>query len=239
MALEQSGLPQLSQDGKYAWYTDKTGEFNVDSNPGGWGAPNFNLNQSALLAFAYRMSNPKAKLVPVGSQIKYSASYTNDQELQFQFDYLNDGYHQFYSCRLMASSDDVQSLDSTPIVFTEGDIWYNTVTGEVKQLTAGGIVTLDLDDTDVLDAIYESDSVNALLCEIMFYGKLAIKKNEKYTLMREARRLEDKKQVTKLREDGTDIMYGMAQAQYQFAFGLKIEAHDTVESLLDDFNIAA
>jgi hypothetical protein len=66
MALQQSGLPQLSQDGKYAWYTDKTGEYNVDSNPGGWGTPNFNLNQSALLVFAYRMSNPKAKLSPVG-----------------------------------------------------------------------------------------------------------------------------------------------------------------------------
>jgi hypothetical protein len=139
----------------------------------------------------------------------------------------------------MVSSNDTDSLDNTPVTFTEGDIWYNTVSGEVKQLSAGGIEVLDLEDTDVLDAIYANDSVNSLLCELMFYGSLAIKKNEKYTLMREARRLEDKKNMSKLRSDGVDIMYGIAQAQYQFAFGLKLEAQDTVESLLDDFNIAA
>lgn len=237
MALELKGLPQISQDGKSLWFTENRGEYAVTTNEEGWGTPNVELSQSALLAWVYRKTNPKALLIPVGQQLKYNGSATNADETQFQTEYSNDGYHQFNIARLMVSSDDTQSVDTTPVVFTVGDIWYNAIDLSVKELTAGGIVTLDITlDTD-LDNIAGNSSVTYLLCETMYYANLSIEKNARYTSMREARRQEDVAQVSQLRIDQTDIMLGTATAAYQFSYGLKLEAQDTIESLLDDFNL--
>lgn len=237
MALELKGLPQISQDGKSLWFTENRGEYAVTTNEEGWGTPNVELNQSALLSWVYRKTNPRALLTPIGQQLKFNQSAVNTDETQFQIEYSNDGYHQFNIVRLMVSSDDAQSIDTTPVVFTVGDMWYNSIDLSVKELTAGGIIVLDLTlDTD-LDKIAVNTSVTYLLCETMYYATLSIEKNERYTKMREARRQENVAQVAQLRIDQTDIMLGTATAAYQFSYGLKLEAQDTIESLLDDFNL--
>ena len=237
MALELKGLPQISQDGKYLWWTDKTGEYVITTNEGGWGAPNFELNQSALLVFIYRMENPKKIILPVNGTVKHGSGLANDAELVFQGDYLNDGYHQFNSVRLMVSSDDSNSIDTIPIVLSEGDYWFNSVTSEIKQKVSGVSVVQDLTDSDILDAIRDSNSVTYLLCEYMYYKNLAVEKNRKYTKGKNARRDENTKQLDRMRSDGMDIILGTSTADYQFRYGLKTEAHNTVESLLDEFKL--
>ncbi len=237
MATELKGLPQISQDGKYHWFTDKTGEYDASSNDTGWGSPNFELNQSALLVFWYLMQNPKVLLDPVNGIVKHSPSLGNDDELVFQADYLQDGYHEIHSFRLMVSADDIQSIDTVPIVFTEGNYWYNSADGLVKQLVSAVPVTQDLTDTDVLDAIVAS-SVFHLLCERMFYKDLVVEKNNRYTLGRNARREDNTEQENRMRVDGMDILLGTGTADYQFRYGFKSQAHDTVESLLDDFELS-
>lgn len=237
MALELKGLPQISQDGKYLWFTENVGEYAVTTNEGGWGTPNVELNQSALLQWVYRKTNPTELLAPVGQALKHNASAVNTDETAFQTDYLQDGYHQFHIARLMVSSDDLSSIDTTPVVFTVGDIWYNSIDTQVKELTAGGVVVLDITDQADLDNIAANASVTYLLCEQMYYKNLSVEKNSKYTEMVQARRDEDTAQIAQLRIDQTDIMLGTATAAYQFSYGLKIEAQATIESLLDDFNL--
>ncbi len=238
MATELSGLPQISQDGKYVWFTDKTGEYDIDSNPTGWGSPNFELDQSALLVFWYLMQNPKVLLEPVNGSVKHSAAVDNDFEFVFQAEYLQDGYHQIHSVRLMVSTDDLQSIDTVPIVFTEGNYWYNSGDNQVKQLVSGVPVIQDLTDNDILDAIEADSSTINLLCEKNYYKNLAVEKNNKYTLGREARRNNNEEQENRMRVDGMDILLGVATADYQFRYGFKTQAHDTIESLLDDFKIS-
>lgn len=239
MATELKGLIQISQDGQFVWFTDKTGEFDVTSNDTGWGDPNFELNQSAILVFVYRMQNPKVLLKVVGSTVKHSAAAVNTDELVFQYDYLQDGYHQFNEVRLMVSADDATSIDTVPIVFTEGMYWYNSVTAEVKQLVSGQAVVQDLTDTDVLDAIFTNQiSVIVLLCEKNFYKNLAVEKNNKYTNYRNARRDNNVEQRNRMRTDGMDIILGVSTSDYQFLFGFKSQSHDTVDSLLDDFELS-
>ncbi len=238
MATELQGLPQISQDGKHLWFTDKTGEYDVDSNLTGWGDPNYELDQSALLVFWYLMQNPKVLLDPVNGSIKHSIAVDNDFEFVFQADYLQDGYHQVHSVRLMVSTDDTQSIDTVPVVFTEGNYWYNSDDNQVKQLVSGVPVLQDLTDTDTLDAIEADASTINLLCEILYAKNLVVEKNNKYTKGRNARRNNNEEQEIRMREDGMDILLGIANADYQFRFGFKTNAHDTIESLLDDFKIS-
>ena len=235
MALEIQGTDQITQDGKYFWLTENAGIYDVASNPGGWGVPNENLSQSALLAFVYRMTNPVEILTPVGSQLKYNAAATNTEETAFQFNYDSDGYHQFNLVRLPVSSDDANSLDDTPVVFTIGDVWYNTIDGSVKQLTAGGIVVLDITLSTDLDLILAATNVVTKLCENVYFGKLAIKKNLLYNEMILARRKKNDKQEERKRNDQMTLILGMSSALYQFYYGLKIESQNTVEDLIDNY----
>lgn len=235
MALEISALDQISQDGKYLWLTENVGEYAVTTNEGGWGTPNENLNQSALLAFIYRMTNPKTKLSFVGAEIKYNVSATNADTTAFQFDYAGDGYHQFNIVRLPVSSDDANSLDAVPVAFTEGDVWYNTIDQVVKQLVNNVPTELDLTDTTVLDAILLATNVVTTLCENIYFGDLAVQKNLIYNEMRQARRKENHKQEQRKRDDQWDLIMGMSSAMYQFYFGLKNESQDTVEDLIDTY----
>lgn len=237
MALALKGLPQVSQDGRYLWFTDKTGVYNLDTNEGGWGAPNPNLNESAMLFWIYRMSNPKTLINPTGTSVKQSVSTTNSNEFAFQGDYLADGVHEFHSARLMASNDDVNSIDGTPVVFTEGDIWYNIGDGNVKQMVSSTPTVLDISDTAVLDAIVENDSVVHLVCDQIMYKDLAVEKSRQYQQEVRAIREDNKVQQEKARENQTIIQNHSAAAAYQFSYGMKVEAQNTIESLLDDFNL--
>lgn len=239
MSLILKGLPQVSQDGKYLWFTDKSGVYATPDNEGGWGTPNFERDESALLSFVFRKTDPRQLLDNVSSLIAYSAGFGNDVESAFQTDYRLDGYHQFYMVRLMVSGNDTESLDGTPVSFVDDDIWYNTLDFQIKRRVLGLPVVLDLTNQDDLDIIIADEGRNSvvLLCEDMFYKDLAVEKNNKYTQMRQARREENSKQVDRLRKDQVDIGLGTATAAYQFSFGLKIEAQDTIETLLDDFKL--
>lgn len=236
MTLVLKGLPQVSQDVKYVWFTDKTGEYLVTTNEGGWGSPNFELAQSAILLFVYRMSNPKA-LLDLVADVKHVPTAANTDELVFQGTYINDGSHQFNSVRLMVSSDDANSIDTVPIVFTNGSIWYNSVDGLVKEMISGVPTAIDLTDTDALDAILTNSSVSTLLCEVIWMSKLGVERNNKYNNQRQARREENGQQVQRMRDDQSDITHDSASALYNFGFGEKILAHDIVESSLDRFNL--
>lgn len=238
MALELKGLPQISQDGKSLWFTDSTGQYVVTDNEGGWGTPNVELADSALLSFVYRMENPTKLLTPVGATIKFNVAANDDDIYSFQTEYYKDGYTQFHLVRLMVSLTDTESIDNIAVPFVIGDVWYNSNEFVVKTLNSDSeVVTLDLTLMDDLELIIASDSVTTLLCEQMFYKDLSIEKNNRYNQMREARRLEDTGQVQRLRVDQMDILLGTSSAAYQFSYGLKNEAHDTIESLLDDFKI--
>lgn len=236
MALSLDSLPQLTQNGLYHWLTDKSGAHDAVTNPTGYGGGvNVELGQSALLAFVYYMTNPTMMLVPVGATIKYNASADDADETQFQFDYDEDGSHQFHMVRMPVSIDDENSIDTSIVEFVIGDIWYNSLELLVKTLTSEGIETLDITDQDDLNTIIASAAVTTTLCEKLYSNHLAVEKNNRYNSQVEARRNENMQQVDRLRKDQTDIQLGVSAASYQFSFGLKIEAQNKIESLLDQF----
>lgn len=237
MTLILKGLPQVSQDGASFWFTDKTGEYAVTTNEGGWGAPNFELSQSALLLFTYWKSNPKQLLTPIGGAVKFNGGATNADETAFQMEYLKDGVTEFNILRLMVTGDDANSIDSTPIVFAEGDVFYNQNDFLVKQIQSAVAVELDITDPDVLDTLLGNSSVVELLCHDVYFKDLAVEKNARYTRQVDARYKNDTAQILRMRNDQTDITLGTSAAAYQFSYGLEIEAQKTIESLLDQFNL--
>ena len=235
MALQLQGLPQISQDGTLLWITDKTGGYDPDNNAGGWGSPNYELDQSALLAFVYRKSNPKALLE---AKVKYNASALNTEETAFSFTYIKDGVHDFNLIRLPVSSDDTNTIDTTPVALSEGDYWYNSVSLEVKKKVSGVISVVDLTNSSELDALLLTISTGeSLLIGQLYYKDLAVKYNSKYLEKRKARREKNKEQESRLREDMIDIILGEAGSSYQYSFGFDTSAQDTIETMLDDYNL--
>lgn len=242
MAFQIKAKYELDANGLFIWATDLTGEYDLTTNPTGWGdggdgSGNRNLNESAFIGVGIVNNNPVRLLtLDNDQQVKYSASFTNDDQLMFQFDYVNDGYHSMRLFRLFVSGDDLVSLDTfNPVNFIQGDVWYNTVEQVVKYSSSAGVVLLDLTNIDDINILIEAQNIDSLLCEDMFYTQLSIEKQNRYLDKRNARANDNTEQENELSKNINDILLNIAGADYNFRGGLKNEAHNIVESTLDDY----
>lgn len=234
MPLELKQLIQVSQDGAAVWSTDQTGEYVVTENEGGWGTPNFELNLSAIMVVGRRDSDPTQYQTFIDAQIKYNDSYGNDTILTWEMEYLNDGVHSYYLTRLYASGDDAISIDG--YTFVNDDIWYNTFSGEVKQLVLGVVTTLDLTLDADIDKIIASTSVVSVLCEYVLSNRLAVIKNDISLELFQGRRAGTCNSEEEKLKNQMDILLAISSANYSFSFGLKQEAQRIIETTLENYN---
>lgn len=241
MALELKAQLTTDSTGRYLWTIDKTGEYDLVSNPGGHGdggdgSGNSNLNEVAMMVIGKVNNETPAYHTFVGTQVKFNTGYTNDQELQWQLNYVQDGFHTIYLIKLWASTNDVNSLDTyNARTFIIEDMWYNTTENVVKVMESGGVRVLDLTDPDDLELIAANINNVKATCNTMFYVDLFKKKEEFALLKREARRDEDYAQEDEMRRNQTEILLQVASADWNYGGGNMYEAHDIVETLIDDF----
>ena len=93
MALELKFLVQIDVSGDFLWVTDTTGAYSVD-NDTGWGAPNPEQNQSAVVSHVVRRAQDNENnsedvaLVPVNADVIYDPSAANDKQNQIQYTFL-------------------------------------------------------------------------------------------------------------------------------------------------------
>ncbi len=221
---------QIDISAEFLWVTDKTGEYSSPDNEGGWGNPNQELNQSALLTLInLKHSTGDIPLMPVGVQVKFSAASVNSQETMFQFNYESDGYHDMYLIRLPVSNDGLITLEG--IGLSEGDYFYYTAQDDIYQIVNLFPVLVE-DYNVILDDI--SNQINTR-CQEIFLGLLSVQRSELYLKYREDRNegCNVDNQFDTLRMLTEDLI----GADYTFRSGLTTQAEDQTETLLDEYDV--
>lgn len=238
MALGLKVLLQLDISGGSIWITDKTGEYVVASNEGGWGVagtPNPDLAQSALVWSVVRNDLAgKQKVQPVSFDTFHDNSALNIDETTVEFAYLNDGWYTMTMFRLPVSADGVNKLEGGTLV--EGEYYLSTDTNNsgVKQIVSGS--PEDVEDYEVM---VDDITVVQIKCEEMFYSKLAIKSNDLYKEYRDIRDKKggDYKDARNKLAEVTDIREDIRGADYAFRSGLTTEGQDIIETAITRYDI--
>lgn len=234
MALSLKILIQVDISGGSLWFTDKTGQYDVDNNDTGWGAPNVELNQSALVWSLVRntIDDGKVKVNPVGADIIYDDGAANNEEKTVEFAYANDGWYSLTFFRLPVSNNDNDIIGGGNVV--EGDYYYSTQTQKVSQIVSG----LPVEVEDFEDMVGNVD-ITQVTCEEMFYSRLAIKINDLYKNYRNIRNKKggDYKEARNALAQVTDIREDIRGADYAFRSGLTTEAQDIIETAITRYDI--
>lgn len=236
MGLELKQLVQVDISGESLWSTDYTGEYNVDTNPTGWGPPNLELKYSALLVVAMRGD---VQLEVVGDQIKYSSAAANDLKNQWQFVYPEkDGWIKLWLMRVWVSTDAIVDTSGDHLL-EDGDYFYIPALGKVVEKVGSGDTAYE-EVTDLAELTESSDETNpyVIKCEDLFYNKIAAFKNDLYKDYQSARKKSDCNDADELMGKMNDIMHSVQGADYAFRSGLMNQANDIIESILDTYQIA-
>ncbi len=236
MTLALKQLVQVDISGKYLWSTNKTGAYNVDTNPGGFGAPNPELSYSALLVLARRKTT---YLTYVSAMIMYNAAAVNTSEDQWQLNYPDmDGVIDVYLMRLWVSADGIIDTSGDHAI-ADGDYFFIPGQADKVWLKNGSGPDAVEEVTD-FDQLIESDEVDnpyQVQCQDIFYNKIAKYKDRLYRDKVAARSKDDTKVVEELRLEITDIDQDVQSADYAFRSGLVTKANDIIESVVDRYSI--
>lgn len=232
MTLVLKALNQPDIQGQRLWMTEVVGEYVVTTNEGGHGiagSPNPDLANSAIVAIAIRNdSTGPQMLVPVTSAAKYNPGAGNADQTEFEFFYINDGWHSLYLMRLPVSSDGDTDLDGADV--DEGDYYYHSVNLGVYQKVSGAPM-LVVDYSVMIDV----SNIIQTKCEDFFQSGLSGNRAEKAIALQGLRKTncsEDPK-FQELRGLTEDIISN----DYTFRSGLTTEAQNQVEMNLDEFNV--
>lgn len=234
LALRQQLLSDSS--GTQVWLTDLTLAYAAVSNAGGWGAPNLELNQTALLAYvgkwvvsADATSSVLTALVPISSAIAYLNTNPNTVQQSIGFNYLTDGHYTSVLMAIPAAVNDTTTLAGNTIV--NGNYYYKA--GVIYQKTAGGILlvtdySLPAADGGVIKVTYDK----------MFFNKLSVKNQlEYYRDYCAARNLNDPDAANALRDKMDELKIDLSGAIWEFAAANYRTAENIVDQLLEKHEI--
>lgn len=239
MALGLKLLIQQDITGRSIWLTDKTGTYDVTTNPTGWGVENLaEQDQSALVFHVIRNAEAGAEDVSAVSVDAYHNNLAaDDDEATVEFNYLMDGWHTLTFFRLPVSDTGVNTIDTTPVALSEGDYFYYTGGSNANQVHKK-VGSNNVLVTDYSEMIGNGDIVQ-VTCEAIFYNKIAIKANDKYKEYRDERdkRGRDSKNAVKLLHDVLDLREDIRGADYAFRSGLTTQAQDIIETTIDEYDI--
>jgi hypothetical protein len=211
--------------------TDITGEYSA-SNTGGWGSPNADLAQSALVfAVNRKASTGDAFMSPVASQVVFNALATNATVTEVDFEFSNDGVLEMSLLVLPASGDGVTYLSGPAIA--EGDYFYWSSAGNlIWQMVDSAPVAI----TDYNSLVGLTGDIIQVTEEDILLPQLAVKKQALY----KEYRLERDKQcdrAKKLFDELLRLSQNIQGAIYAFYSELTVEAQDQVESMLEEYQL--
>ena len=227
MALDLKQKIEDTRNATKIYVTDKTGAYNASTNAGGWGSPNPELNQYALVSIGVmKHSEGDKDVVPVTSNVSFNENANNTYETVFTFTYLGDGVHEFYLFALPVSEDGVNTLDGHTLV--EGEYFY--MNGVIYRIVSGTATVVE-----DYKAMIDDATVTQGKCDKLYVSKLKIKRNDLYLDYTEARGsfVADDPKFLKTLELSEDIR-GVINT---FLSGLLVDAENQIETLLDLYDV--
>lgn len=221
---------QIHIDTTKIYITDITGQYDVDDNPGGWGAPNFELAQSAVAMLVQRvLDGEESSMSPISNSVVYDPVASNTKETVLDFTFSMDGHIKITIFRLPVSLDGTTKVEGGSIANNEYFYWSNT--SLFWQMVDGVPVAKDLEDLVGVGTVVQST------CEDLVYPKLAVEFNTKYTEYMEERDDDDCEDAEKLFDELQHFRMDLAGAKYRFRNGSVGSAEDIIQSLLKKYDL--
>lgn len=232
MALTVKPEFAVKIDAQSIYVTDKTGEYDATTNPGGWGAPNQNQYESCLVCLVVaKKSDGDLLFTPISPTVPYvyDDGVANSYERTFEVKNITDSVLEVYIIRLPVSTDQINYVDGGTIA--EGDHFY--FSGEIYKRDGGEDLVFE-DYIDLIDAT--TTGLIKGLCSDAVTAQLALHRQSMY----KEYRLEREKDCDDAEPLAKEIDYLDMDLQglyYVFACDLKVEAQNQIEDLLDKFEI--
>lgn len=223
---------QISVDATQIFVTDITGQYDAITNTGGWGAPNPELSESAVIMYVVRvLDGVETEMTPVGNIAVYDPGATNTKETKLEFVFSIDGHLKIIIFRLPVSLDGSTKVEGGNL--GEGDFFYWNNGDIIWQIESGFPVA-----KEVTDLIGEGSVVQST-CESLPFPKLALKYNADYTTYMEERDDDDCDDAEMLFQNLLHFRVDLAGAAYRFKNGSVGSAEDIIESLLKKHDITS
>ena len=234
MALEFKIETKIDGSGNPLYLTDKTGAYVVTDNEEGWGIPNVERGENALMAIVEKIVNDTANtfLAPITNQIVYNPVLTNDHETPFQFQMGNDGGHIQHFLMLPASSDGITSAAGNTI--QENEYFYMITDSGVYQKQVGGTNLLIEDYSILIDTsnIYRPYQAN---CQKNWTPMLGVQEGKIYNEYAIARKNCNNEREVLI--EGLELGYNVKHSNGLFYQGLQLVAEDVVVTQLEKYGL--
>lgn len=221
---------QITVDAAKVYVTDITGAYDAVSNPGGWGSPNPELDESAVVAFVQRIvDNVGTTLDYVDNYAVYDPTAENTKETRMEFDNALDGHIKIVIFRLPVSLDGATKVGGGSLV--EGEFFYwNEDESLVWKREAGLPIPVDLAELEGEGSVVQST------CEDLIFPRLAIAYNTLYSEY-----MEDRdgscNNADALFNELLHFRMDLAGAKYRFKNGYHGSAEDIIDSLLKKYEV--
>jgi len=241
MSLTLKITAQAANAGTQVLIKDVTGAYASPGNVGGWGSPNPELSQTALLVYSI-LKTPDTTILlapPVTPPVLFNPANVDSTSQSMLLSYAGDGHTQTYVFAIPYSANGtVTAAGHTLIV---GDYYYGPPIGgganNIYLVTArGGSPTQSLvTDYSTLIGV---GAVAQVVNDSIFFNQLTIKKElQYYRDYRAARNADDLENMDYLLKVIKDLEVDIDGAYWQFNAGLFTQAEDIVAELVERHGI--
>lgn len=241
MALILKSEFSISTSGSKIYVTDKTGAYNVTTNPGGWGSANKRLYQTCLLALVIRKASSGSELFSSTAYYSYNNAASDSDENNFEFTFGLDGVLDICLIRIPVTSNGTTYIDSGNSII-DGQFYYNTSSAGIYKRESGSpvpvLVGTTKDTTRLLQIPYAqttTDFYTSVTTDITT-PLLAIEAQKLYKQYRTERE-KDCDDAEPLFQELLKLHEDIRGSYYTFWSDLSTEAQGQVESLLDKYQV--
>lgn len=209
--------------GDRIWVTDKTGAYDASLNVGGYGAPNEERANLAILCYVRRipLEGDNIKMEQYGPEIIYNNSLPNTEESEWQVKIDRDSWYKISLIAIINSSAGLST----------GQFYYDTATSEIKRITTSGTEVI----TDYEELVDPDDSniPNQSTCEKFLWMSTKIKLNKLWRQYKDG--LEDVDcDAQAIFDRHTLTKENAISAHNQFWAGLQTESVKSIEELIEE-----
>lgn len=214
---------------KIIYVINKTGEYNSPDNLGGFGDPNDELSELAILGYAQRINydSTVTELVPITEVLQYDNTANNTDETTFQFTHVEDGHINVGFFILEVTLDQVTYVGSGAALANNDYYYYN-----------GAVYYRDPVDGDVIIEDYSVmlnvDNVNQAFCEHFIFPLLTIKLGEYYRQYRLLRNSNCIREANEVKEKRDSLRGDLQGAYYLYKSGLLAQAREEIRALINE-----
>jgi hypothetical protein len=223
---------QADRQGDSLWLTDLTGEYQDPDNKGGYGTPNFDLNQICMVALIKRNGTEGEVFLESTWHINYDPSLGNDEDdTYYNFTYVNDGWHTAYYAQLPVSANG--DVDKFGNLIGVDEYFYFTKTDTIHKKI--GPLIDEVEEVENVEDILLQDNLVVTQCEDFFMSNLSELREEEYQDYRKNRSgvCAPNSRFNRLREMTEDLI----SSNLTFKSGLMENSQMQIEHLLSEKNL--